>query len=98
MTRRSSSGRGSGGSWLAMAGRSAHQLTVAPTMKNTPILRGLSAALSLCVSTVGLAAHGEGAGAHGSMLYTPDKMVWKDGPGSFEKGAQFVVLEGDPAK
>lgn len=28
----------------------------------------------------------------------PDKIVWKDGPGSIEKGAQFAVLEGDPAK
>lgn len=24
--------------------------------------------------------------------------MWKDGPGSFEKGAQVAVLEGDPAK
>jgi quercetin dioxygenase-like cupin family protein len=68
-------------------------------MKNTPALRSLHAALFLCTSTLALAAsHGDTANAHDSMLSTPDKMVWKDGPGSFEKGAQFVVLEGDPSK
>ena len=68
-------------------------------MKNTPNLRRLQAAFFLCAATFAFAAsHDKSASAHDSMLYTPDKMAWKDGPGSFEKGAQFVVLEGDPAK
>lgn len=34
----------------------------------------------------------------GAVLHQPDKLDWKAGPASFEKGSQFVVLEGDPAK
>lgn len=29
--------------------------------------------------------------------HRPNEIEWRDGPGSFEKGAQFAVLEGDPA-
>lgn len=32
------------------------------------------------------------------LLYLTDAIEWKDGPGSFEEGAEFAVLEGDPAK
>ena len=68
-------------------------------MKNITTPRSLLAALALCAATLAFAAsHGASASAHDTMLYTPDKIVWKDGPASFEKGAQFVVLEGDPAK
>lgn len=64
----------------------------------TIIMRGLQAALFLCVATAAVADHPEEKKSHESMLYAPEKIVWKDGPASFEKGAQFAVLEGDPAK
>lgn len=31
-------------------------------------------------------------------LYSPEAIVWKDGPASLPPGAQIAVLEGDPAK
>lgn len=31
------------------------------------------------------------------LSYRPADVQWKPGPGSFEKGAHFAVLEGDPA-
>lgn len=32
------------------------------------------------------------------LTYTPEEVEWQDGPGSFEEGAQFAVLEGDPSE
>lgn len=34
----------------------------------------------------------------GHIMVTPDTLQWQDGPPSLPKGAQFVVLEGSPAK
>lgn len=70
-------------------------------MKTTQsMMRGLQAAWFLCILTVVVTAqHAEkSASAHDSVLYTPDKVVWREGPASIEKGAQFAVLEGDTAK
>lgn len=32
------------------------------------------------------------------LTYTPEDINWQAGPGSFEEGAQFAVLEGDPSE
>ena len=32
------------------------------------------------------------------LTFRPDAIQWKPGPASFERGAQFAVLEGDPSK
>lgn len=40
-------------------------------------------------------AHGEQGNV---LVYENEEVEWKDGPGSFEAGAQFAVLEGDPGK
>jgi hypothetical protein len=32
------------------------------------------------------------------LIYTPENTEWRDGPGSLPPGAQFVVLEGNPAE
>jgi quercetin dioxygenase-like cupin family protein len=38
------------------------------------------------------------ADRHGSHIIVPaDQISWKDGPEALPRGAQFVVLEGDPA-
>lgn len=37
------------------------------------------------------------AGADQHLTYTTGDIDWRDGPGSLEPGAQFVVLEGDPS-
>src|SRR5687767_3065551 len=70
---------------LALPHQPAHQLLSSPIpMKYLPTLCGLPAVLFLCTSSFVLAAsHDKSAGSHDSMLSTPDKMVWKDGPGSF---------------
>jgi quercetin dioxygenase-like cupin family protein len=34
----------------------------------------------------------------GFEVFPVNKIVWKDGPASLPKGAQFAVLEGDPSK
>jgi hypothetical protein len=38
----------------------------------------------------------EGPESH--LIYRPDEVEWEDGPASFESGAEFAVLEGDPAE
>jgi len=39
------------------------------------------------------------ADAHGmAELYSPDKIVWKEGPASLPPGAKIAILEGDPSK
>lgn len=40
-------------------------------------------------------SHGE---AGDVLIYETGEIEWKDGPASFEPGAQFTVLEGDPAQ
>jgi quercetin dioxygenase-like cupin family protein len=52
--------------------------------------------LSLCLRSDGslTAQHNEG----GFELFPQERIVWKDGPSSLPKGAQFAVLEGDPSK
>jgi quercetin dioxygenase-like cupin family protein len=32
------------------------------------------------------------------LIYRPGEIEWRAGPGSFERGAEFFVLEGDPAE
>jgi quercetin dioxygenase-like cupin family protein len=32
------------------------------------------------------------------LIYTPAEVEWRAGPGSFQPGAQFTVLEGDPGQ
>jgi quercetin dioxygenase-like cupin family protein len=32
------------------------------------------------------------------LIYTPDDIQWQPGPGSFQPGAEFAVLEGDPSQ
>jgi quercetin dioxygenase-like cupin family protein len=40
--------------------------------------------------------HDHGPERH--LTYHPGAVEWRDGPGSFEPGAQFAVLEGDPSE
>jgi hypothetical protein len=32
------------------------------------------------------------------LIYTPGDIEWRPGPGSFQPGAEFAVLEGDPSQ
>ena len=62
-----------------------------------------SAMGAICVALgLGLATAGAEAGAqatkHDGTVYTPDQFTWRDGPPSLPKGAEFVVVEGDPSK
>lgn len=54
-----------------------------------------SAALASDVQKHALRELDEGPPKHVS--YRPGEIPWKQGPSSFEQGAQFAVLEGDPA-
>jgi quercetin dioxygenase-like cupin family protein len=65
---------------------------------STPLLRGVCAAVVLSLAASASAMPDNTGGMSGAVLHQPDKLAWKDGPASFEKGSQFVVLEGDPAK
>jgi quercetin dioxygenase-like cupin family protein len=38
------------------------------------------------------------AGAPHHQMFRPDQVPWRDGPPSLPPGAQFAILEGDPAK
>lgn len=53
-------------------------------------------ALTIALS-VALPAHAD-EHSEGITIHIPDKLVWKNGPQSLPKGAQFAVLEGDPGK
>jgi quercetin dioxygenase-like cupin family protein len=37
-------------------------------------------------------------GPEHELIYSPGDIEWQDGPGSFEPGAEFAVLEGDPGE
>src|SRR5688500_9671413 len=52
------------------------------------------------VPVPGTAKHQSGATptTPGHAVIRPDQMKWQPGPPSLPPGAQFVVLEGDPAK
>jgi hypothetical protein len=63
----------------------------------------LTIALILSVGAVaarGQCSHtGAATDAKGAMaLYTPADIKWKDGPGSLQKGAKMMLLEGDPTQ
>lgn len=40
----------------------------------------------------------EDEGPEEHLIYTPEDVEWRPGPGSFERGAEFAVLEGDPSQ
>jgi hypothetical protein len=42
--------------------------------------------------------HPAAPGQQKAVSFTPDTLQWKDGPPSLARGAQFVVLTGDPSK
>lgn len=33
-----------------------------------------------------------------ALIYTPADIEWRDGPGSFEAGSQYAILEGNPGE
>jgi quercetin dioxygenase-like cupin family protein len=37
-------------------------------------------------------------GPDSALIYPSGEIEWRDGPGSFEPGAQFAILEGDPSR
>jgi hypothetical protein len=37
-------------------------------------------------------------GPEHELIYTPEDVEWQEGPGSFEPGSEFAVLEGDPGE
>jgi quercetin dioxygenase-like cupin family protein len=58
----------------------------------------VSAAVSL--AAVVLVVAGATAGDESTAdrrIYSPDQLEWRDGPPSLPKGAEFVIVEGDPA-
>jgi quercetin dioxygenase-like cupin family protein len=57
----------------------------------------LALALGLTIGGTGL-VYGTQSTDHRAAIYTPDKVNWQDGPPSLPKGAQFAVVDGDPAK
>ena len=55
--------------------------------------------IALAVGVAGAIGADQGAKPAGDMgLYPAAEIHWVDGPPSLQKGAQMVVLEGDPAK
>lgn len=65
---------------------------------STLLVRGLAAALLIGLTSRSYAMPDGNSTMHGAQLHQPDAIDWKDGPASLERGAQFAVLEGDPAK
>ena len=57
----------------------------------------VSLALGLSFATAGLASVAQET-QHDRAIYSPEQFKWQDGPPSLPQGAQFVVVEGDPAK
>jgi quercetin dioxygenase-like cupin family protein len=51
---------------------------------------------SMAAAQTESAVHDPGPDHH--LVYLPEDVEWRDGPASFEPGAQFAVLEGDPAQ
>lgn len=47
--------------------------------------------------TAGALSREQDQGPSTVVVHVPDAIEWNDGPDSFEAGAQFAVLEGDPA-
>jgi quercetin dioxygenase-like cupin family protein len=63
---------------------------------DTPFLRASAAAALLLVATA-IHARAQGGHAHHIMVLA-DEMKWAPAPASLPDGAQFVMLEGNPAK
>jgi hypothetical protein len=58
-----------------------------------------SAAALAIVLALGATSDVRASGAHdGHVSIEPDKIEWRDGPGSLPPGARFAVLTGDPSK
>jgi quercetin dioxygenase-like cupin family protein len=57
----------------------------------------LALALGLTIGGAGL-VYGTQTSQHDASIHTPDKIAWRDGPPSLPTGAQFAVIDGDPAK
>jgi Domain of unknown function (DUF4437) len=56
-----------------------------------------AAALAAALAVSAPAQH-DGKGSLGAAVHRPDELTWRDGLPSLPPGAQFAVLEGDPAK
>lgn len=65
-----------------------------------PLLLGTAAAVLL--TPIAVEAQDPAAivdqGPEEHLIFRPADIEWQDGPGSFEAGAQFAVLEGDPSQ
>lgn len=62
-------------------------------------MRSTFIALSLTLSAAVAAAQGSPSqGAPHAVVVLPDRVVWKPGPPSLPAGAQFAVIEGNPAE
>ncbi|HZO83670.1 MAG TPA: cupin domain-containing protein [Verrucomicrobiae bacterium] len=54
--------------------------------------------LVIALFTLALVTVATAQPAAGEVVCTPDQIKWQDGPPSLPRGAQFALLEGDPAK
>ena len=66
-------------------------------MRYFPASTAVPLVLSLTISGAAVMA-GQQHDQHGGAIYTPGQLKWQEGPPSLPKGAQFVVIEGDPSK
>lgn len=66
-------------------------------MRKSSALLALPLALGFSLAAPGLASAAQ-EGQHARTISTPDQFEWRDGPPSLPRGAQFVVVEGDPSK
>lgn len=65
------------------------------------LTRVASASAAVSLAAVVLVAAGATASdesAADRRVYTPEQLEWRDGPPSLPKGAEFAIVEGDPAK
>jgi quercetin dioxygenase-like cupin family protein len=64
----------------------------------TNLLIGVAGSLVLAAGTLEAQVPVVDRGPERHLIYLPADVEWRDGPGSFEAGASFAVLEGDPSE
>lgn len=65
-----------------------HKLSIARAGAALAVIMALTATLDV----------GDATAHDGHVAVQPDKIEWRDGPGSLPPGARFAVLTGDPSK
>jgi len=58
----------------------------------------IGTALSCLIAFSPVHAQERPTAGHEHLIYRPADVAWQPGPGSFQPGAEFAILEGDPAE